>query len=222
MAVRWLRRGRAAASERACGRARPQHRARRDGRSPRARLRRLARQRHLREVLGRRRARGPRGYSTRRSARAWRDWRPAAAPGRRYGRVVQRQCSESPPLAPLPQEPPPRPPSPPPPPLRSTSPLPGVDLPPELFAESPIEGLKPRAVEPVTTADVEAARLARQVKHEQMREHLKWLVASSPPWPRYIAKAGARGAPPAAGSVRMQSSACGGLGREELACGGLC
>ena len=37
-----------------------------------------------------------------------------------------------------------------------------------------------------------------------------------------LRRAGACGAPPAAGSVRMQSSACGGLGREELACGGMC
>jgi len=86
-----------------------------------------------------------------------------------------------PPLDLLPTEPP-RPPSPPPP-LRSTSPVPDAMLPAETLAETPMAAESRQehaAAEPATVADVEAERLSRQLKHELLRAHLQWLVASSP------------------------------------------
>jgi len=47
------------------------------------------------------------------------------------------------------------------------------------IAESPTTLAAPTAVaEPTTEMEFEAARLERQLKHEQMRAHLRWLVAS--------------------------------------------
>ena len=83
-----------------------------------------------------------------------------------------------PPLAPAAPELLPHPPSPVPP-LRSTSPVPGAVSSAATFAESPTTLAAPTVVaEPTTEVEFEAARLERQLKHEQMRAHLRWLVAS--------------------------------------------
>ena len=80
----------------------------------------------------------------------------------------------------------PRPPSPPPA-HRSASPLPDAVRPAATFDQTPTTVATAATAATTTTAlrdqpaaDVEQARLCRQLKHQEMRDHLRWVVASSP------------------------------------------